>query len=84
MGDTLDVVMPTVEITIGEIPERQKRQIARGVARALIESGIPDQSIRIIFRHIGREDVAIEDGRFPYWPEDRDEAPKTGPESQPD
>ena len=64
--------MPTVEITIGRLREAQKRQIARGVARALIDAGIPDGSIRIIFRHISREDVAIEDGRFPYWPEEAD------------
>ena len=74
--------MPTVEITIGRLREAQKRQIARGVARALIDAGIPQGSIRIIFRHIGREDVAIEDGRFPYWPEEGDKTPDGAPSSE--
>lgn len=68
-GDTLRSAMPTVEVTIGRLREAQKRQIAQGIGRALIEAGIPRESIRIIFRHIGPEDVAVEDGRFPYWSE---------------
>ena len=74
--------MPTVEITIGRIRQAQKRAIARGVARALIDAGIPDTSIRIIFRHIGPEDVAVEDGRFPYWPEEGEKASNQAPDSQ--
>lgn len=61
--------MPTVEITIGRLEEATKRAIARGIARTLIQAGIPKASIRIIFRHINREDVAVDNGTFPYWPE---------------
>lgn len=73
--------MPTIEVTIGRLREEQKRQIARGIAQALMDAGIPQGSIRIIFRHIGREDVAVEDGRFPYWPEENSEV--SSPESAP-
>jgi len=69
--------MPTIEVTIGRLREGQKRQIARGIAQALIDAGIPRESIRIIFRHIGREDVAIEDGRFPYWSEENGDVSPT-------
>jgi phenylpyruvate tautomerase PptA (4-oxalocrotonate tautomerase family) len=61
--------MPTVEVTIGRLREPQKRQIAKGIARALMDAGIPEASIRIIFRHIDAHDVAVGDGHFPYWPE---------------
>jgi phenylpyruvate tautomerase PptA (4-oxalocrotonate tautomerase family) len=44
--------MPTTEVTIRRLREAQKRQIARGIARALIDAGIPRESIRIIFRRI--------------------------------
>ena len=74
---TLWCAMPTIEVTIGRLREEQKRQIARGIAHALIEAGIPQESIRIIFRHIGPEDVAVEDGRFPYWPEETSEVSPT-------
>jgi phenylpyruvate tautomerase PptA (4-oxalocrotonate tautomerase family) len=61
--------MPTVELTIGRLREAQKRQIAKGIAQALIDAGIPEASIRIIFRHIDAHDVAVGDGTFPYWPQ---------------
>jgi phenylpyruvate tautomerase PptA (4-oxalocrotonate tautomerase family) len=65
--------MPTVEVTIGRLREQQKRQIAKGIAHTLIEAGIPQTSIRIIFRHIDAHDVAVGDGSFPYWPEEADD-----------
>ncbi len=71
--------MPTIEVTIGRLKEAQKRQIARGIGQALIDAGIPKSSIRIIFRHISREDVAVENGTFPYWPEETDEPRSAGP-----
>ena len=70
--------MPTVEITIGRLREPQKRQIAKGVAHALIDAGIPQASIRIIFRHIDAHDVANGDGTFPYWPQHADSPEATG------
>jgi phenylpyruvate tautomerase PptA (4-oxalocrotonate tautomerase family) len=64
--------MPTVEVTIGRLGETQKRQIAKGIAQALIDAGIPEVSIRIIFRHIDSHDVAVGAGTFPYWPEEEE------------
>jgi phenylpyruvate tautomerase PptA (4-oxalocrotonate tautomerase family) len=75
--------MPTIEVTIGRLREEQKRQIARGIAGVLMDAGIPRESIRIIFRHVSREDVAVEDGRFPYWPEESDAPPTPTSATQP-
>lgn len=61
--------MPLVEITIGTLTDQQRRNIARGIARVLIENGQPEDGIVILFRQVGAKDVARGDGYFPYWPE---------------
>lgn len=69
--------MPLIELTIGRLTEQQKRQIARGFSRVLVENGQPQEAITLIFRHVTGQDVAVKDGTFPYWPE------KEQPEKEP-
>lgn len=61
--------MPTTVVTIGELKEGTKRQLAASIAGTFIKAGIPDRLITILFHHIGGDDLALGRGEFPYWPE---------------
>ncbi|AKA48923.1 hypothetical protein IX51_07230 [uncultured archaeon] len=61
--------MPTIEITARQMDDEQKRNIAKGFAKVLIDNGVPEKSITILFRHISDKDIAKGSGAFPYWEE---------------
>lgn len=71
-GDATDrAVVPgpgIVNITMGEMGERQTRQIAGSVARALMDAGVPEAGIKIFFRHVSGREVAEGPGTFPFRP----------------
>lgn len=59
--------MPIVDITIGQLEDNQKRQIAKGISKVLTDNGIAEEVITILFRHVTGKDVAKGGGIFPYW-----------------
>ncbi len=61
--------MPTIEITARKLSDEQKRNIAKGFAKVLMDNGIPENLITILFRHISDRDIAKGAGVFPYWEE---------------
>lgn len=65
--------MPTIEVTIGRLDESRKRPLAASIAQAFIGVGTPKELIKIIFRHIAGQDLALADGSFPFWPKEGEE-----------
>ncbi len=53
------------EVT-GELTGPQKRQIAKGIGEALVDSGVPEDVITVIFRPVDPADVHVGRGESPF------------------
>ncbi len=62
--------MPFVEVTIGDLPESRKRELAVRLTELFVAPGVPPEWVTIVFHHIRERDYA-RGGRFPYWREAR-------------
>lgn len=58
-----------VEVTIGGLSEKQRRQLARAVCGMLCEEGVREDAMTLIFRDATGPQVATGRGEFPFWPE---------------
>lgn len=54
------------EVTGGGLDDAQKRQLAVGIGGALIEAGVPEEAITVVFRPVDPRDVAVGRGRSPF------------------
>lgn len=59
----------SVDVTIPKREESFKRSLVKAIAAQLVNSGIREDTLKIVFRHITIEDVAVGDGSFPFWKE---------------
>lgn len=59
----------SVDITIPRREEPFKRSLVKAIAASLVAAGIREDTLKIVFRHITVQDVAVGNGTFPFWPE---------------
>jgi hypothetical protein len=58
-----------VDVTIGGLTDRQRRQLARDVCGALCDAGADEDAVTLFIHDAVGRQIASGRGTFPFWPE---------------